>query len=300
MPLPNFLIIGAAKSGTTALYYYMKQHPEIFMSTPKELRYFSYQGPYPTNLKSQYIHQGITTLENYKSFFEGVKDEKIYGEASPMYLHVPGTAERINKVIPDVRMLAILRNPVDRAFSAYTHALRDWSEDSKSFTEALEKEQERIDAGWDILWQYTNAGFYHKQLVPYFDLFDLHQIKIVLYDDLVADTIGLLRDIFKYLGIDKNFIPDTSKKHNISGFPKSQTFHEFMRRIFIKDNIIKKVSQKLVPKSFRQKVMVNLRKANMEKRDMQEDIREQLIDLFHNDIICLEKLINRDLSFWLK
>jgi hypothetical protein len=300
MTLPNFLLIGAAKSGTTALYTYIKQHPEVFMATPKELRFFSYQGPYPVDLNQDYIHAGVTTLEDYEHHFDKVKAERIIGEASPMYLYYKDTAKRIQQVIPDVKMLAILRNPVDRAFSAYTHALRDWKEDSKTFEEALAKERERIDAGWDILWHYTKAGFYYKQLVPYFDIFNPDQIKVVLYDDLVADPHGLLQNIFGFLAVDKGFSPNTSRQPNISGFPKSTGFHEFMRRVFIEDNIIKRISRKIFPKSLRQKLMVNLREANLEKRSMPEKIKKDLIDMFYDDMIELEKLINRDLSNWFK
>lgn len=268
------------------------------MSTPKELRYFSYTGPYPEDLDEKYIHRGETTLEDYKAHFQDVKDEKVIGEASPMYLYTPGTAERIREVIPDVKLLAILRNPVDRAFSAYVHAIRDWNEPAPSFRAALEKEQERIDAGWGILWHYTNAGFYYEQLNRYYQVFDRHQIKVVLYDDLLKDARALMRTIFEYLEIDPSFTPDTTARPNVSGFPKNPGFHQFMYRLFMQDNPIKRISHVIFPKAFRQKVMVNMRQINLEKRSMPEDIRGELGDLFHEDIRKLEKLIGRDLSNW--
>jgi hypothetical protein len=298
MTLPNFLLIGAAKSGTTALYTSIKQHPDVFMSTPKELRYFSYSGPYPENLDEEYIHRGVTTLEEYKQHFKDVKDEKVIGEASPMYLYTPGTAERIKAVIPQVKMLAILRNPVDRAFSAYMHAIRDWKEPSDSFKMALEKEEERIKAGWGILWHYTRAGFYAEQLSRFYQVFDKNQIRVVLYDDLVDDAKGLMKSIFEYLEVDSTFIPDTTPRPNVSGFPKNPRFHRFMYRLFMQDNLIKRISRVIFPKALRQKVMVDMRLANLEKRSMPEDIREELKELFHNDIRNLEELIGRDLSFW--
>ena len=298
MTLPNFLLIGAAKSGTTALYTSLKQHPDVFMSTPKELRYFSYTGPYPEGLEEKYIHRGVTTLEEYKQHFVDIEDEKVIGEASPMYLYTPETAERIKAVIPQVKMLAILRNPVDRAFSAYMHAIRDWNEPSRSFRMALEKEEERINAGWGILWHYTQAGFYSEQLSRYYHVFNPGQIKVVLYDDLVKDAKGLMKSIFEYLEVDPTFNPDTSPRPNVSGFPKSPKFHQFMYRLFMQDNPIKRISRVIIPKNFRQKVMVDMRLANLEKRSMPEDIREELKVLFHEDIKKLEELIGRDLSIW--
>ena len=299
MTLPNFLLIGAAKSGTTALHAYLQQHPDIFLASPKELRFFSYTGPYPEDLEEKYIHRGVTTLEEYQRHFEDPGSARIIGEASPMYLYTPGTAERIKNLIPDVKLLAILRNPVDRAFSAFTHALRDWTETEASFEEALKKEPERIRAGWGILWHYTQAGFYAQQLRRYYDIFNKDQIKVVLYDDLAADAMSLCQAVFEYLGVDASFEPDLSKRPNVSGFPKNSVFHQFMERLFMKDNAIKRISQQLFPKAFRRRVMESLRRINMEKRAMPESIRQDLISLFREDIQQLERLINRDLSHWM-
>jgi hypothetical protein len=299
MTLPNFLIIGAAKSGTTAIYAYIKQHPDIFMATPKELRYFSYSGPDPENLSEEYIHKGVTTLEAYQQHFSEVASQKIIGEASPMYLYWPGTAERIKETIPDVKMLAILRNPVDRAYSSYMHAIRDWREPAGSFNAALEKEQERIDAGWGILWHYRNAGFYYQQLSRYYDIFEPDQIKVALYDDLLSNPFALIKDIFAFLEVDQAFSPDISSHPNISGFPKNKRFHEFMNQLFQKDNPIKTISRKLFPESLRRKVMEKMREPNLEKLVMPIDTRLELIESFHDDIRNLEKLIQRDLSLWL-
>lgn len=300
MTLPNFLIIGAAKSGTTALYTYIKQHPEVFMSTPKELRFFSYSGPYPENLSKEYIHPGVTTIEEYEQYFQNVTTEKAIGEASPMYLYRPGTAEKIKSIIPNIKMLAILRNPIDRAYSAYMHAIRDWKEPISSFKLALEKEQERIDAGWDILWHYKNAGLYYEQLVRFYSIFDTNQIKVYLYDDLISDIDSLLIDIFNFLTVDQSFKPDTRFHPNVSGFPKNTSFHDFMNRLFIKDNPIKRISRLIFPKKIRRGVMEKMRERNLEKRAMPREIREELKGIFQADIMNLEKLIQRDLSIWLK
>lgn len=298
MTLPNFLIIGAAKSGTTAIYTYIKQHPQIYMSPRKELRFFSNITP-PPNVPKEYIHEGVSTLEEYESFFDGVRDEKAYGESSPMYLYTPGTAERIKATLPHVKLFAILRNPVDRAYSAYTHGLRDWIEPATTFEEALALEQERIRAGWGMLWHYTQAGFYYEQLKRYYEIFDPSQIMVVLHDDLVQDVDGLLRKLFIYLDVDPDFKPDTTSRPNASGFPKNEALHKWMRRLFYEDNIIKDISAKVFPRSFRKSVVRNVRKVNLEKRRLPEKTREELQEVFHEDIQKLEGLLNRDLSKWL-
>lgn len=296
MTLPNFLIIGAAKSGTTAIYTYIKQHPEIFMSPRKELRYFSNINPPPKNIP---YHEGVDSLEEYKSYFEKVTNERIIGESSPMYLYTPGAEERIKTLIPDVKLFAILRNPIDRAYSAYMHAKRDWKEPMDSFQEALDKENERIEAGWGMLWHYINAGYYFEQLSRYFHIFDPSQIKVVLYDDLVNNPYKLLQDLFLFMNVDTKFRPDISSRPNVSGFPKNEWFDNILRKLFIDDNPLKRFSQLLLSPSFRNKVTTKIRVANLEKRAMPLEIRKQLTSIFSRDIHQLEKLINRDLSMWL-
>jgi len=297
--LPNFLIIGAAKSGTTAIYTYIKQHPEIFMSPKKELRYFSNIKPQTKDVPKQYIHESVSSVEEYEHFFDGITDERIIGESSPTYLYTPGTAENIKTHIPHVKLLAILRNPVDRAYSAYTHALREWKEPAKTFREALTLETQRIDAGWGMLWHYVNAGFYFEQLSRYYQIFDPSHIKVVLYDDLVNDPYKLLQDLFSFMDVDPKFKPDISSRPNVSGFPKNERADNFLRKLFLNDNVIKRFSQILFPSAFRKKVTTKIRQTNLEKRAMPLDIRKQLAITFSGDILQLEKLINRNLSMWL-
>lgn len=299
MTLPNFLIIGAAKSGTTALYTYLKQHPDIYMSPRKELRYFSNFPSEKSEAPPGFVHQGLATLSEYERYFDGVTDESVYGESSPMYLYTRGTAERIQATLPNVKLLAILRNPVDRAYSAYTHALREWKEPAETFQEALTLEPERIAAGWGMLWHYTRAGLYYEQLMRYYKVFNPSQICVALYDDLQSDPAVLLRQIFNFLDVDPDFQPDTSPRPNVSGFPKNEWLHRLMRRLFLEDNPIKRISQAIFPEKIRRRVMIKLRGANLEKRELPQDIRSQLKDQFRVDITQLQGLIGRDLSHWL-
>jgi len=300
MTLPNFLMIGAAKSGTTAIYTYIKQHPQIYMSPRKELRYFSNHIEVPKDVSLDYVHQGVKTLEEYEKYFDGVTTETVYGESSPMYLYYPGVAERIKETLPYVKLFAILRNPIDRAYSAYTHGLREWKEPAKSFEEALALESDREQIGWGMLWQYTKAGFYYQQLKRYYDVFNPDQIMVVLYDDLRKDVHGLLRDIFTFLEVDPDFKPDTSARPNVSGFPKSKLTHELMRKLFIKDNLIKRLSRKIFSDKFRKQTTNQIRELNLEKRKMSQETRNELKQIFSEDIQQLESLIDRDLSYWIK
>ncbi len=301
MTLPNFLIIGAAKSGTTALYRYLSDHPKIFMSSRKELHYFSH--PETSRLvkgPDSYQRVSVASLTEYKEYFKEVKDEKAIGEASPSYLYFPECAKRIKQLIPDVKLIAILRNPIDRAFSAYMHAIRDGWEPVNNFTKALLEEEKRINQDWEIVWHYTKAGLYYEQLLHYFRLFDGSQIQIFLYEDLQNDPEKLIKNMYKFLNVDDANVPDFSTHPNVSGKVRSRFLFNFTNKLFLNPNPIKNTARKLLPESVRWRFTTSIRNLNIRKDPFPEGIRPSLIDFFQNDIDNLQKLINRDLSSWIK
>ena len=129
MTLPNFLILGAQKAGTTSLFDYLGQHPEVYPSPIKETHFFDHGGVRQTYAGPVRIPgPKIKSLEEYEGLFDGVRDEKAVGEATPTYLYLPGVAERIRHHVPEARLIAILRDPVERAYSGYQHAVRNGRE----------------------------------------------------------------------------------------------------------------------------------------------------------------------------
>ena len=300
MTLPNFLIIGAAKSGTTALYRYLKQHPDIFMSERKEPHFFSFTNETKmTRGPGDYVKTAITDFNLYCKLFDSVKNEIAIGEASPTYIYIKGTAERIYSILPNVKLLAILRNPVDRAFSAYMHQVRDGYEDSKDFKEALSKENERIKNNWGPIWHYVNAGYYYEQLIPYFNSFNKDNIKIIIYDDFVKNPIKEIKNIYSFLGVDDSYIPDMSVKPNVSGIPKHKTWQIIIDFLFNHPNPIRSISRKIFSEEYRWKVTSIIRNKNLIKPIIPLSLRLELIELYKNDILNLQNLINYDLSIWL-
>src|SRR3712207_6354190 len=133
MTMPNFLIIGAMKSGTTALYYYLEQHPEIYMSPVKEPNFFSSQ-------EQENAADAVTDIGTYQHLFRGVSGEKAIGEASHSYLYEPGAAAEIRRYLPEAKLIAILRNPIDRAYSHFLHMVRSGTEPLDDFAQALQEE----------------------------------------------------------------------------------------------------------------------------------------------------------------
>ena len=210
------------KSGTTALYYYLEQHPQIFMSPVKEPNFFCSGNESTSNLG------GVADVRAYERLFAGVSNEKAYGEASHCYLYEPKAVERIKSCIPEAKLIAILRNPVDRAYSHFLHMVRNGTEPLADFSRALQ--EEAAGAYRPNFQDYVGRGLYHEQLMRYFDAFDEDQIKIYLYEDLSDAAIYTLRDIFQFLDVDAEFIPDMSLKHNVSGHPKNKTLDRLLRK----------------------------------------------------------------------
>lgn len=300
MTLPNFLIIGAAKSGTSALYRYLQQHPEIYMSPVKEPHFFGYEDAPPnTEGPDDFVNSAVTDIKTYTALFNGVTVEKAIGEASPTYIHLPRAVERIYHYIPQAKLVAILRHPADRAFSAYMHVVRDQRETAVDFAQALELEQSRILQNWGPIWHFTSVGYYFKHLKKYYDQFDTAQIRVYLYDDFTADPDYVLKDIFGFLGVDDGFVADTRVKANVSGLQKSKMSAWMINTFFNKPNPVRYVARRFMPEETRWRFTTKMRNRNLTRLVISPAIRAQLTDLFREDILQLQDLISRDLSHWL-
>ncbi|MGB8703293.1 MAG: sulfotransferase [Thermosynechococcaceae cyanobacterium] len=297
MNLPNFLIIGAGKSGTTALYNYLKQHPQIYMSPVKEPKFFALEDENLTvNGPGSHLFQPITNYEEYCRLFQGVTDEIAIGEASTIYLYVPKASERIKHYIPEVKLVAILRHPVDRAYSSFMHLRRDQREPLADFSLALQEEERRITNNWPFIWRYKDRGFYYRQLKRYFELFNKSQIKIYLYEEFNTNPLITLQDIFKFLNVDENFVPDISTKYNVSGVPKNQALQSFLT----KPNFVKTAFKLFFPDDFRKGIKDNIAARNFNKPELPLELRREMLEIYRDDILKLQDLLQRDLSVWLK
>lgn len=264
MVMPNFLIIGAAKAGTTSLYEYLKQHPQIWMSPIKETNFFAlegetlgFRGPGDQNYINKF---SITEIENYLKLFQGVENQIAIGEASPLYLYSPKAPKSIRYYTPDTKLIVILRNPIERAYSHFLMFVRDGREPISDFTEALEQEKNRRQDYWEWAWQYVSVGFYYVQLQRYFDTFDHSQISIYLFEDFNINPVNVLQNIFQFLGVNSSFIPNMSVRHNVS-ISKHQNPPELLLEL---------------------------------------EVRKRLIEVYREDIFKLQYLIQRELSNWLE
>ncbi len=295
MTLPNFLIIGAAKAGTTSLHSYLKEHPQIYMSPEKEPRYFA---PELYTIYNNGVRQGgrrkTLSFAEYCQLFQAASNEIAIGEASTEYLYIPQALERIKKCIPNVKLIAILRNPIERAFSAFCYQLRDGYE-TLTFEQALQAEDKRIQDGFRPGWHYKQVGFYYAQVKRYLENFQPEQIKIYLHEELEDNSIAVAQDVYKFLGVNDTFTPDLTKR-NVSGIPKSRLLQD----MFTKDNPLKSAIKPFLPIQLRKSIYRGVRKHNLgAKPVLPSKIRQELIELYREDIEQLQTLIQKDLSPWL-
>lgn len=299
--LPTFLLIGTAKAGTTSLYHLLRQHPEVFMPEVKEPRFFAYVDDPPAmegpgDRASNEAAGAVYSMEDYRALFEGVDDETAVGEASVNYLYSETAPRRIREHVPNVQLIAILRNPIERAYSHYLHLLRAGREPLRDFAAALEAEPERRRKGWEWSWHYAQMGFYHEQLRRYLDCFSPEQLSVYLFDAFKDDNVAVAQDIYRVLGVDDSYVPTPSLAHAKTGVPISDRFQRFLLN---PDHPVRRAARYVVPEPVRTYGVKLLKNMNLSKPPMDPDVREALARRYADEIRRLETLLDRDLSGWL-
>ena len=293
---PNFIIIGAMKAATTSLYTYLKQHPDIFMTSVKEPMFFNNY-----NKKNNYIIKGrknkkITTLKQYYNLFNDVKKETAIGEASPSYISDKDCPIIIKENLPNIKIIAVLRQPVERAYSNYLHVQRSGKEIIHDFEEAFNEEKVRIEKNWSPLYHYKSKGFYFEQLNRYYNLFPKENIHIVLFEEIIKDPKSVSKKIFEFLNVDSTFIPDSSKQINVSGTPKGIFGWFVMKSRYY--NLIPNIEfSKYLPQTI---IKFLFNSAYSTPKKISNELTKKLTDLhYKDDILELEDLISKDLRHWL-
>ncbi len=281
MVLPNFLIIGAHKAGTTSMYAYLKAHPQIFMPEIKETRFFAFNHNNPDHIKKVPKIFPITTLEEYCELFRSVSNEKAIGEASPEYLNSEHAANKIYEYIPGAKLIISLRNPVDRAYSSFIMQQRA---DGKSLASLSD---------YNFTEEMAGKGQYYPKLKMYFDLFKKEQIKVILFEDMVADIKSTINGLYRFLDVSENFSPDFSTRYNRGYIPKYKSIYKVSKnkglKNFLKSFLPNTALEKL--KGIKDSNMQNVPKLTKEQRI-------ESIKLVMNDINKVEDLLQRDLSVW--
>lgn len=298
---PNFLVIGAQKCGTTALYAALRQHPEIYMSPVKEPFYFVLNGappPYKTP-NAEYEARLRYTAESYAALFAEASRQRAIGEASALYLssyQPERTAANIYAFNPQMRLIALLRQPAERAWSAFQYYWAREFEPLNRFQAALAAEATRRQGNDLPDLRYFANGCYFANLKPYFDRFPREQIRVYLYEKWNQQPQVVLRDIFAFLGVDETVVIAPPRANVTVSYR-----YRGLQRFLAEPNRPRRWLEQILRGRWRARVYARLRRYN--RRTLPPlDTRTcwALTERYRNDIEQLQTLIGRDLAHWLQ
>ena len=293
MALPNLFIVGAAKSGTTSLHNYLHQHPDVFMCNPKEPHYLINQ-----EIGINRIPTGVTNFIEYSDLFSEGKGKKYRGESSVMYLMYPEIVipKIKDKFGEDSKIIIMLRNPIERAYSGFQHVKRYNLMESLSFEEAIDKSESRYlkNDRMTPASRYLELGNYHNQVKLYLENFqDVH---IIIYDDYVNDVNMELLRVFNFLGV-KNCMIDTAERHMVGGW---QWKNIKMKALLLSNNKLKSLLKIVLPS---QTLRIFIRKKIMKytvikTSKINKNTRNYLCKYYKQDIERLSELLSIKLTHW--
>ena len=298
MALPHFIVIGAGRSGTTSLHHCLKQHPDVYMCPHKSPNYFVSQEEQPSREGPRVramARQWVSDRKEYERLFDGARGIKIRGEVSPVYLQATSAPGAIHDACPDAKLIAVLRNPIDRAYAHFLGRRRDGLEGRRDFSEVV-KEELADPLPDDVAFgSYLGCGRYHHFLQGYYERFAPERIKVFLFDALQNDMQGLMAEVYEFLEVDTGFVPDTAYRHNRSG----EIENPVVRQIWTRSAPLRTFLRPLWPEFVRDAVHP-LRSVALVKPELDAAIRTRLVSVFREDVNQLQNLIGRDLSHWLR
>ena len=305
--LPNFFLAGVPKSGTTSLYAYLRQHPQVYMSPVKEPMFFAApdlltgprraqvlsratrdRGALRTYLETSHANGPLPLVldwDDYLELFRNVRDEAAVGEASVGYFWLPSAAPAIRSHVPNARLVFLLRDPAARLFSQYLSTLRH--DPRRTFRERFLGAQDPRDAWAPAL----EVGRYATHLGRFFGIFPRDQIRIQLHDDYEREPLAVLRDICEFLGIDPHHHFDVSSRHGESLVPRFPVLHRLRGRLGGTPAL------RWLPAAARRALRRVYHRRGAEIAMDPED-RRLVVDYYRDEIERTAHLINRDLSAW--
>jgi len=301
---PNFLLVGAAKSGTTTLYNYLKAHPQIYMPTRKEPLYFiseviqyhktdKWMRKAIKNNKGRKVY--IDNIDDYLKLFECASNEIAIGEATATYLYYHNhSIPKIKKELGDVKILIILRNPIHKVFSQYKYLKRGGAE-PLSLLKAIQEEDRRIAKNYNSLYHYISQGLYFRQVKDFVDNFS--SVKIVLLEDLNKDLNYTMDSIFKFLSVDENAYIPSGEIFNKTGYvPKRKVLNKLILQFFFPKEL-RYIAKKYVPGLYHQ-MKNKYFNFNSFHAELSTGEIKVLYKYFYEDILRLEAFLGRDLTDW--
>ena len=285
----DFFIVGAPKAGTTSLYHYLSEHPQVEMSSQKEPDYFSDKAIHEQGM--YYAKNRVDTLDKYESLFVQ-KESVVYGEASVSYLFYENVAEDIKKYNPNAKIIIMLRDPIERAFS---HYLMDYRLGliSDSFENVLAKISKHKNAHL-FYQQYIEVSKYAKQIQRYLDFFKKENILFIDYEDFKKNVSKTVDQVYNFLNISTEFVADINTKHNTFIMPKNKIIRLIYSFVFLR-----KILTFLFPVYLVKNIRVLLFKSD-KKPELLKETRSLLSIIFNDDIKKMEEVLAKNYSKWIK
>ena len=290
--LPNFFVVGAEKAGTTSMYRYLDAHDDVYMSPVKEPLYFALDPERPKAVDPNWPYTATIARDraSYERLFDGVTTETAIGEASTGYLNTTRAAHRIADEVPGARIIVLLRDPSDRALSAHRMYTSLGLDTETDFARAIDRE---LAGG--TRYTYVRIGFYTGDVNRYLERFGRDRVKILLYEDLGSAPTATMADVYAFLGVRSDFVPDTTARFNVATVPRSVRFQQFTKGGSAAKSALKRVLPASVRATLKQRAL-DWNATAPEAID--PEIRQRLVALYADDISLLEELIGRDLSAW--
>lgn len=301
--LPDFLIIGAGKSGTTSLDNYLKQHPDIFIPQKKEPNFFAYETLNREEIVGnralcEHYDNSVTNLDDYLNLFVDAKPNQIIGETSNVYLYHPSAPQQIKKYIPEAKIIVLLRDPSERLYSRYLHLARDGRLLGSSVMDFFKR-----DSMWWKRPDLIPEGFYYKNLSKFMSFFRRDQLHVILFDDFISDMDNTFYKLFSFLGVDASFTPNTKIRYNQSGFVKNKFVNQFISG----DGVVLKAINKLFPGFYAHakenrsilSFLNKLKLKNLTRPSLDPKLKRRITkEIYGEDINKLAAYLGLNLSKW--
>jgi hypothetical protein len=299
MALPDFFIAGAPKAGTTAVHAALAQHPSLYMSAVKEPKFFLTDGPPPTRGGPgdvQTYREHVWRRDDYEALFDPAPAGSLRGESTPFYLYNRAAQRRIHDLIPDARMIVILRDPVERAHSNWTHLWSAGLDPVGDFVLACAEEERRIEAGWADFWHYTALGRYGEQLEQLYTLFPRENVFVFRYRALVEDPARALGRICGFLGVPQGILTEVPRE-NVTAHPQRSLRHRTVSKVLRASAAVSSVlpGAAAVTESLER----ILQRDSPPRQPLTWEQRQALIPRFEADIRLLEDITGDDYRDWL-
>jgi hypothetical protein len=304
MALPDFLVIGAPKAGTTALHAALARHPQLYLSPVKEPKFFLCDGEPPPRARhrgpgdAHSAREWIWDADHYERLFAAAPPHALTGESTPFYLWDRDAHHRIRRTVPQARLIAVVRDPVDRAYSNWTHLWSDGLEPIGDFLEACAAEDERVERGWAPFWRYKGLGRYGEQLAHLLSVFPEDRIHLLRYRDLVDRPGATLDRICRFLGIDAGLV-DLAPSENVSTFAPDTPANAGLR-VLLRAGAT--AGAAFPPQWWRRAsrpLLATLKRRPADRPDLTEAERAELVAHFADDIAWLEELTGESYGDWL-